>query len=319
MHEFEIIKKYFQEPAKLDENVILGIGDDAAIVTVPEQQQLVVCVDTIVSGIHFLPETPPAAIAHQALAVNLSDIAAMGAIPKWFTLALTLPKQDELWLNEFSLGLFELAHQHQVALIGGDTTRGPLTVSIQVLGLVPIGKSILRNGAKIGDKIYVTGTLGDAALGLAMLQESIAVAPEHHAYLQKCYQKPEAQLCIGQKLRDIATSAIDISDGLAQDLQHILTQSHVGAQIFSARLPLSAALSATVVSKQAFMLALTGGDDYELCFTIPASKEKELEKIAQECDVVCTCIGEIVANLGLEILDNNGVPIQLNKLGWEHF
>jgi thiamine-monophosphate kinase len=237
MHEFQIIKKYFQDQANTGKETIVGIGDDAAIVNVPAHQQLVVCVDTIVEGIHFLPESSAKNIAHQALAVNLSDIAAMGAVAKWFTLALTLPQENEQWLSEFSQGLFALAKQYQVELIGGDTTRGPLTVSIQVLGLIPPAAAILRSGAKVGDKIYVTGSVGDAALGLAMLQETKTVAAEYHDYLRKRYQQPEPQLLIGQALRGIANSAIDISDGLAQDLQHILTQSGVGARIWSSQLP----------------------------------------------------------------------------------
>ena len=320
MHEFQIIKKYFQDPAASDKDILLGIGDDAAILQIPSAEQVVVCVDTIVSGTHFLPDTPAAEIAHQALAVNLSDIAAMGAKPRWFTLALTLPHAEEAWLQEFSQGLFALAQQHQVHLIGGDTTQGPLAVTIQVLGTLPdAATALLRSGAQVGDKIFVTGTVGDAGLGLAMLRDAIAVPAHYHDYLRHRYQHPEPRVQLGQQLRDLATSAIDISDGLAADLNHILEQSKVGAVIETSQLPLSLELKQSVAPKNALYLALTAGGDYELCFTVPNHLQKEVGRIARETGVPCTCIGEITAATGLRILDPQLQPLILDHLGWEHF
>lgn len=319
MSEFSLIEKYFQQAAYRDSTVQVGIGDDAAVLTVPEDQQLVTCVDTLVAGTHFLLNTPPLALGHQALAVNLSDMAAMGATPCWFTLALTLPEENAQWLSEFSQGLFALANQYKLCLIGGDTTRGPLTITVQVSGIVPPGLAILRSGAKPQDKIYVTGSLGDAALGLRMLQQHAAIDPVHQSYLQQRYQLATARVEVGEQLRDLATSAIDISDGLAADLSHILNASRVGAVIYANRLPLSSALSQSVSATEALTLALGGGDDYELCFTVSPEWEIEVEQIIKTCNIPCTCIGEIVAAGGLQVigLDNN--PLHLTQLGWEHF
>ena len=319
MSEFSLIQKYFQSLTPELLNVPLGIGDDAAIVNVPEQQQLVVCVDTIVAGQHFLLDTPAAAIGHRALAVNLSDIAAMAAIPRWFTLALTLPQENPQWLAEFSQGLQALAAQYQVQLIGGDTSQGPLSITIQVLGTIPPNTAITRQGARVGDKIYVTGTLGDAGFGLEICRLGTANKDIDHMYLAQRYQYPEPRVVVGQQLRGIADSLIDISDGLAADLQHVLERSHVGAILYTQDLPLSAALCRQVGKEAAVQYALTAGDDYELCFTVPAAQQAKITDMANEMDITFTCIGEIVNQTGLQIYAEDGKLLNLDKKGWEFF
>lgn len=321
MNEFALIEKYFQQPAKMDEAVKVGIGDDAAVLNIPKDQQLVVCVDTIVSGTHFFYDAPPASIAHQALAVNLSDMAAMGAKPCWFTLSLTLPNNDSAWLKEFSEGLFALANQYQLSLIGGDTTRGKrISVTIQVLGITPPGLEILRSGAKAHDKIYVTGTLGDSGLGYLLAQGAIKISSNaDQQYISNRYFYTEPRVSVGEQLRDLATSCIDISDGLAADLSHILTASKKGAIIYTEKLPLSLALKNSLDKKMAIEMALSYGDDYELCFTVPAERQIEVEQIVNACKVPCTCIGEITEMGGLQIIGDDNKPLHLDHLGWEHF
>jgi thiamine-monophosphate kinase len=319
MNEFELIKKYFQNKTKNDPQVVVGIGDDSAILKIPQNEQLVVCVDTIVNGIHFLPNTPAAAVGHRALAVNLSDMAAMGAQPAWFTLALTLPDANEEWVAEFSQGLFDLANQHHVTLIGGDTTQGPLSVTIQVLGLLPDGKGLLRSAAKEGDKIFVTGCLGDAGVGLGMLQNKISVPADHREYFQHRYEYPEPRVSLGLLLREVANSAIDVSDGLVADLGHILEASHVGARIYADQIPLSHAMKKSVSTENALYLALTSGDDYEICFTASADRHSDIAKMTEKTGIACTCIGEIVSGNALNIQDMNGKIINFKHQGWEHF
>ncbi|MFI4955276.1 MAG: thiamine-phosphate kinase [Gammaproteobacteria bacterium] len=322
MSEFTIIKEYFQRSIQHDQDVILGIGDDAAVVNIPENQQLVVCVDTIVAGRHFLLDTPADAIGHRALAVNLSDIAAMGATPRWFTLALTIPDENVHWLREFSQGLWALAKKYRVELIGGDTTQGPLAITIQVLGTIAPQTVLTRSGAQVGDKIYVTGSLGDAGLGLEISRGSLASIPgttAYQTYLCRRYQYPEPRIEFGEKLVGIASSMIDVSDGLAADLSHILEQSQLGATIYSKDLPLSPALRNLVSIEQAQHYALTAGDDYELCFTVPAIKQQLIQTIVDSTGIACTCIGEIVAEQGLKILDKDGKLVRLEKMGWEFF
>lgn len=319
MKEFELIKKYFQDKTSTDPQTLLGIGDDAAILKLSPNEQLVVSVDTIVSGVHFLPDTPAVAIAYLALAVNLSDMAAMGATPKWFTLALTLPNASEQWLSEFSAGLFDLASEYNIELIGGDTTQGPLTVTIQIMGTLTDNKALLRTGAKVGDKVYVSGYLGDAGLGLEMLQGKRDVPETYREYLKNRYQYPAPRVKFAQSLLNIANSAIDISDGLAADLNHILERSGLGATIFSSQLPMSEALKKSVNPEDALYLALAAGGDYELCFTISAEYEKDLERLSQALTLPCACIGEVKAGAGLEIMDEHNRVIPVTSLGWEHF
>ena len=301
MTEFDVITRYFNHAFPKRSDVILGIGDDAALCTVPTNRQLVVAIDTLVEGVHFPVTTSPEDIGYKALAVNLSDMAAMGAIPAWMTLALTCPKTDEIWLTKFSQGLLELAKTAQVSLIGGDTTCGSLTVTIQITGFVPPHEALQRRGAQPGDGIYVTGTLGDAGFGLASLQKQIALPPSIQAFIKSRLNRPTPRLYEGQALRSIASSAIDISDGLAADLEHILTASAVGASLQLDNLPLSKALREHLPLKKAWNLALSAGDDYELCFTIPKGNEEALLKISESCNVEITKIGIVSESLGLKI------------------
>jgi len=312
LNEFDLIARYFKSPALSREDVLVGIGDDAAIVKILPNQQLAITTDTLVSDVHFFHETPAADIAYKSLAVNLSDLAAMGATPAWFTLALTLPQVDHHWLHAFSKELFLLANSVNIALIGGDTTKGPLSITIQVMGFIPLQKGLLRSSAKPGDKIYVTGTLGDAGLALQEYKMGHLKQSPHADFLWQRLMRPTPRLAIGKALRDIASSCIDISDGLAADLNHILEASGVGAKLDIAKLPLSPALQA-IDHKQASLLALTAGDDYELCFTVPPHKEQLLtERLGHY-----QSIGIITQQPGL--CDNEGNALHLAKKGWQHF
>lgn len=311
MHEFAIIEKFFKQQAVNRSDVVLGIGDDAAIVQTTSQN-LIITTDTLIEDVHFPKNTLAYDIGYKALAVNLSDLAAMGATPAWITLALSLPKINENWLKEFCRGLFELANRYNVQLIGGDLTRGPLVIIIQAHGFVPQQKALRRDGAKAGDLIYVTHSLGDAACGLLCAQKKISLEPALTNYFLTRLNRPEPRIEIGEKLRGIATACIDISDGFAADLGHILEKSRVGAIVNVDDIPLSSALRQAISSHQALELALTGGDDYELCFTIPADKKERL-------DFACTCIGTITSQPGLHLQHKNGELFSLKTSGYQHF
>ncbi|MDH1859800.1 thiamine-phosphate kinase [Acinetobacter junii] len=304
MAEFSIIDRYFKRASHQD--VSLGIGDDSAILTPPSSQQLVICTDTLVAGRHFPLDTSAHAVGWKSVAVNLSDIAAMGAQPHSILLALSLPSVDEAWLAEFSRGLFECCDQFNVALIGGDTTQSSqLTITVTALGWIEQGQAITRAGAQIGDYICVSGQVGDAAYGLHHLG---------HALQQRLdYPTPRCQL--GQRLKGRATSMIDVSDGLAQDLGHILNASGVGATLFLDRLPIDSALKA-LDQQQAWQYALAGGDDYELCFTISPQKFEELSR--HQSDVPFTIIGEITQQTGL-LFKYMGEVYPLHVHGYQHF
>ncbi|MDH5179121.1 MAG: thiamine-phosphate kinase [Gammaproteobacteria bacterium] len=320
LSEFDIIQHCFASRTHQHRDVKRGIGDDAAVMAVPIDHDLVVAVDTLVEGVHFPVDTPARYIAWKALAVNLSDLAAMGAEPAWFTLALTMPKADEAWLNDFADGLFELADQYQMQLAGGDTTRGPLTVTIQIAGYVPTDKAMTRDGAKPGDVICVTNTLGDAAAGLSLLQHS-ARQTEASEYLIARLHQPIPRVATGRALRDTATACIDISDGLLADLGHILTASGVGARLQLDKLPLSAQLCRAVDNKQdQWRLALTGGDDYELCCCLPAEVLPHLTQIADRIGDRITPIGVIEAAAGIRLYDQE-TPCDLTgeQQGYRHF
>lgn len=265
MNEFEIIRHFFDRtPA--GENITLGIGDDGAVVSVPSGFELVLAMDTLIKDVHFSESTAAADIGWKALAVNLSDLAAMGAQPCWATLSLTLPGTDDTWLQSFADGFFTIANQYDVTLIGGDLCRGPLSVTVQAHGLVPAGQALTRGGARTGDWIYVTGCLGDAGYALT----SAATESPHSSYFRERLDRPQPRVRFGQSLRGIASSAIDLSDGLAGDIRHIMRASGCGAMIDADKLPVSDALQAEVDSHAAQRLALTAGDDYELCFTLSA-------------------------------------------------
>lgn len=316
LSEFDLIRQYFTREGKAP-GVVLGVGDDAAILQPAPGEQLLVSTDTLVAGRHFPLCTAPADIGWKSLAVNLSDLAAMGAAPRWCLLALTLPVADPAFLAAFADGFWALAEQAGISLVGGDTTRGPLTITVTVIGTVAAGQALRRDGAQVGDDIYVSGTLGDAGLGLALAEgrAPVLAAAEQRAALA-ALNRPQPRLALGQALRGLATSAIDISDGLAQDLGHILERSGVGASLDAASLPLSAALRACDPA-QARRWALGAGDDYELCLTAPPRLAPVLVALAQELSVTLTRIGQIEAGSGLRILDQ-GRPLSA-PAGFQHF
>ena len=318
MSEFDLIQTYFACMTRPRADVALGIGDDAALVQVAAGQQLAISVDTLVSGVHFLPSVSPQALGHKALAVNLSDLAAMGAEPAWATLALTLPEADPEWLAGFAEGFAALADRYGVALIGGDTTRGPLSLTVQVQGLVPEAEALTRGGAQAGDGIYVTGTLGDAGLCLRLMQ-SAPTERETIAELQDRLERPQPRVEAGLGLRGIANSAIDISDGLVADLGHILEASGLGASLELERLPLSDTYRDWLAESGDWSLALTGGDDYELCFTAPAESAQQIQQLASELKLPISPIGRIEAEPGLRITQPDGRSWTGPSAGFDHF
>ncbi len=328
MTEFDIIRDYFAKhylitPARTRSDVLCGIGDDAALVRVPAQQQLAITTDTFTAGVHFLESTPAYDIGYKALAVNLSDLAAMSATPAWITLALAIPATDTAWLEKMCDGFFALADRYQVQLIGGDLTRGPLSITIQALGFVPPQSALMRSTAKPGDLIYVTGTVGDAGFALQWLQEKMQmnVASDETYFLNRL-QRPEPRVAVGEQLRNIAHAAIDISDGLLADLKHILQASGVGAKVYVDQLPLSAALTRNVDLNTAINLALSAGDDYELCFTVPVEKKILLEEKLNTLDCAYTCIGVMTETQELILQYRDGRKYDemgLEKEGYRHF
>lgn len=318
--EFALIDRYFATQRRQRPDVALGIGDDCALLVPPADQHLVATMDTLVAGVHFFANADPASLGHKALAVNLSDLAAMGAAPAWAMLALTLPDVDEHWLEQFCQGLFALADRYEMQLIGGDTTHGPATViTIQAQGFIPPGLALNRDGAQPDDGIYVTGTPGDAGLALAAAFGRVVVAPEYRGYLQQRLERPEPRIAQGLALRGIASAAIDISDGLAQDLGHILQRSRVGARLEVDRLPLSRALAASLDHEAALGTALASGDDYELCFTVPPDRTALLTAVAAAWNCRCTGIGVITEEPGLQLRRADGSAFPLERAGYDHF
>jgi thiamine-monophosphate kinase len=319
--EFSLIDQFFKARGVLRDDVVLAIGDDAAVTTIPAGYQLVTAVDTLVNGVHFPLDSQPFDVGHKALAVNLSDLAAMGAEPAWATLALTLPEADDSWLQQFCDGFFQLAKVFNVQLIGGDTTQGPLSVTVQIMGLVPQSKAITRSGAQPGDQIFVSGTLGDAALGLQIHQQTLPanrLSEQQATVLCDRLHRPLPRVGLGIALRDIASSMIDISDGLAADLTHILEASKVGATIAMEQLPVSDSVQTLRESVDIETSVLRGGDDYELCFTVPENRATKLQDIARQLGVMLSHIGVIEARSGLRVL-NKGKEMTLAQLGFEHF
>lgn len=311
MDEFVLIRQYFYGLGPVRADVALGIGDDCALLQAPPGELLAVSTDTLIAGRHFPHETAAADIGWKALAVNLSDLAAMGASPRWFTLALSLPTVDEPWLAEFARGLGELAHQSGIALVGGDTTRGPLSLTLTVIGSVPAGQALRRDGARVGDLVCVTGTLGDAALALREANNP-ACPPELRARLNR----PQPRLTAGLTLRGQAHAAIDLSDGLAGDLTHVLTASGVGAQLRADLLPASAAFEQHAPAAEKLALQVQGGDDYELCVCLPPDA---VSGLAAQLDVPLTVIGRVTAEPGLRITGADGVTIPVSSHGYRHF
>jgi thiamine-monophosphate kinase len=314
--EFDLIRQYFTRPTK---QTRLGVGDDAALIELAPKQELAISADMLVVGTHFFADTDPWKLGWKSLAVNISDMAAMGAEPKWATLAIALPKADESWVSAFAEGLFACATKFGVDLIGGDTTRGPLCISVQIMGQVPAGKAIKRSGAKVGDDVWVSGKLGDAALALNHLLGKHPLTDEALAQSMSALLQPQPRVALGLALGDIAHSAIDISDGLLADLGHILKASKVGATLKLANIPCSDILRQHINQPLLRNMLLAGGDDYELCFTASASDRIKIELIAQDLDLPLSRIGEICDTELLTVHDANGNAIQLGKTGFDHF
>lgn len=316
MNEFDIIRRYFKFSGQPGGALALGVGDDCALFDLAAGEQLAITTDTLVSGVHFSVDGDPALIARRALRVNLSDIAAMGAIPLGFQLAIALPALDEAWLERFSSGLGEDAAHFACPLSGGDTTRGPLTITVTLLGSVPAGQALRRDGACEGDLIYVTGTLGDSRGGLQCLQDEI-----NDDYLLERYWLPEPRLAAGVALRGIASAALDVSDGLVQDLGHIARASGVNAVVERDALPLSSALCALAGDDTARNWALSGGEDYELCFTVPPDCVPALESALATTGVTATRIGRMTTKGSGEVfcVDGRGNPVALERGGYDHF
>lgn len=320
LSEFNLIDRFFAANGVQRDDVVLGVGDDCALLRVPAGMELAVSIDALVEGRHYPPGTAADAVGHKALAVGLSDLAAMGAEPAWATLALSLPEADVAWLQGFADGLFALAARFGVQLVGGDTVRGPRVISLQLHGFVPQGRALRRDGARPGDLIYVTGTLGDAGLGLELaVGQRSATAPDDD-YLRARLDRPEPRVAAGMKLRGIASAAIDLSDGLAADLGHILERSAVGARLELAQLPLSSALQRLLPDAgERCRFALAAGDDYELCFTVPPERHAAVEQLCSELDCGCRCIGAIEATPGLRLYRPDGALLDQPPHGFDHF
>ncbi len=321
MNEFELIGRFFRRPVH-DAAVRVGNGDDAAVVRPAAGHELAFSVDMLVEGRHFLPDVDPEALGHKTLAVNLSDLAAMGATPRWALLAGALPGLDERWLAAFARGFFALAARYQVALVGGDTTRGPLNFCVTIIGELPFDAALTRAGAHAGDDLYVSGTLGDAALALAALQGRTHLDPDTLTVLRRRLEQPEPRVALGQSLRGVATAALDLSDGLTGDLAHLLEASQVGAEIALAALPLTPALAQRLAGAErmlALTCALAGGDDYELCFTAPAAMRGRIAASAQALALPLTRIGVITAAPGLVVQDELGDALSALPRAWDHF
>ncbi|MDP2806432.1 MAG: thiamine-phosphate kinase [Gallionellaceae bacterium] len=335
MSEFDLIKQYFTRPTP---SAALGVGDDAALLNICADMELAVSTDMLVCGTHFFPDADPFFLGHKTLAVNLSDLAAMAATPRWATLALSLPSVDENWLQQFSQGFFTLADKYGVELIGGDTTRGPLNLSVTIMGEVPRGTALRRDAAQVDDDIWVSGMLGEAALALAHLQGRIELPADIFSACATRLHQPQPRVELGLALRGIANSAIDVSDGLMADLGHILERSQVGAEIFVDRVcacdagalaHYSHGLPLAGVTRQAELkpdlqemmqrCILAGGDDYELCFTVPVAHRNAIEKISNTLALPLTRIGKIKAGAGCVVLAEDGSQIKIEGTGYDHF
>ena len=313
--ETEIIERYFRHLGAVRSDVALGIGDDAALLRPGAGFELAQTTDVLVENVHFLPGSPPRSLGHRALAVNLSDLAAMGATPAWALLSLTLPGLDEPWLGEFATGFGTLAREHEVALVGGNLSRGPLAITVQLTGQVTQGSALRRSGARAGDEVWVSGTLGDAAQGRTPACAS--GADPQATWLRRRFEFPTARVALGEALRGVATACIDLSDGMLADLPRLGAASGCGALLDVERLPVSDALRA-MVGERAWQRALLGGEDYELCFTAPPAAAPALAAIAARCGVPLAPCGQMRPELGLELRRGGGV-IQFSQLPFDHF
>ena len=310
--EFEIIDRYFKKKTK---QTALGVGDDAALINVQKNYQLVTSSDMLVENTHFLKNTNPSQLGWKSLAVNLSDIAAMGASPKWATLSISLPKINHAWLKKFSAGFFKCADKFGIDLIGGDTTKGPLSISITIMGEIKKNEALLRSGAKINDDIWVTGQLGLASMGLASIQGKLKLPPHIKNKCIRALETPTPKTSLGSHLSRYANSCIDISDGLIQDLRHILKASKVGASLLLNDIPCEKFIH---TSKQ-YQFALNGGDDYELLFTAAKKNRSYIKKIAKKTNTPVNVIGTITKKKTLNILNEQGKSIKFNPKGFDHF
>ncbi len=320
--EFNLIARYFTRPAK---RAVMGVGDDCALVKISAGCELAISTDTLVEGAHFFAGANAEKLGHKALAVNLSDLAAMGATPKYVLLALTLPGIDEAWLAEFSRGLFTLADEFNVELIGGDTTRGPLSMTLTVMGEIEAGRALRRDRAQIGDDIWVSGSLGGAALALMHMQGKVELSPNVFAQIESRLHQPTPRIGLGGALIGLAHAAIDLSDGLVADLSHICERSNLSARIEYDHLPLAAALVALdtdLAANVANECALAGGDDYELCFTAASSARSRIEWAGEACGLAVTRIGSMHAldpGRWVKVVDASGRDVALTKSGYDHF
>jgi thiamine-monophosphate kinase len=314
--EFELIARHFMRPTP---NAVLGVGDDAALVDVTDGMDLAVSTDTMVSGTHFFPDVDPENLGHKALAVNLSDMAAMGALPYWATLALTLPSVDHDWLEAFAKGFFDLAEEFNVSLIGGDTTRGPLTLTVTIMGEVAMGAALKRSGAKAGHDIWVSGTLGDAALAVAHRHGKLVLTEADYREAVMRLYEPTPRVKLGQALRGMATAAIDISDGLLADVGHICRLSNVCATIELETIPVSAIGERHAKSEAGLSAIVAGGDDYELCFTAPPNSRDSIEDLNEMLGVPITRIGQVRRGKGVTLVGADGKPVKIDFRGFDHF
>lgn len=315
--ETELIERYFRGLGAARADVVLGIGDDAALLRVPEGSELVLTTDALIEGVHFLPGAPARSLGHRALAVNLSDIAAMGASPCWALLALNLPMADDAWLREFASGFGALARAHGVALVGGNLSRGPLSITVQLAAVVPRGEALRRDGARVGDGLYVSGTLGDAAAGLKRLQGVLRTTPAAGSYLERRLEYPTPRVALGLSLRGLASACIDLSDGLYADALRLARASGCAASIELERLPLSAPLL-EAYGAAAWREGLAGGEDYELCFSAPPAHAAAIGSLAQRSGAAIARIGRLEAGEGIELKLHNAVT-QFAPAGFDHF
>ena len=314
--EFDLVARYFTRSVP---GAVLGVGDDCALLAPSPGMQLAVSSDMLLEGRHFSPQDSPAGIGHKSLAVNLSDLAAMGATPRWMTLSIALPDVDEAWLTAFARGFFRMADVHAIELVGGDTTRGALTIAITVMGEVPPGLALKRSGAQPGDDIWVSGQIGSAAMALAYRQGRLFMEQIDAAKVLPTLYLPQPRVSLGIALRGIAHSAIDISDGLLADLGHILEASNVGAQLEFSCLPVATVTANYLDHPVARECVLAGGDDYELCFTAPSERRFAVLAAGEQAGVAVTRIGHTIAAPGLTVLDASGQPITVEKTGYDPF
>lgn len=314
--EFDLIARYFTHTTR---RARLGVGDDAALIAAEPGMDLAISADMLVAGTHFFPDVDPYRLGHKALAVNLSDLAAMGAIPRSALLSLALPEIEEAWLAAFSQGFMDLAGQFEVELIGGDTTRGPLNLAVTVLGAIESGQALRRDTAQLGDDIWVSGELGAAALAVAARRGEFELDPVDFPPCLDRLEMPVPRVALGRSLRGIAHAAIDISDGLLADLGHILERSHLGAEIRFPDLPAAPAVAKRLTESRARQALLAGGDDYELCFTAAPGQADAVRTVAKQVGVAVTRIGVMCSGQGLTLLDAEGQPMVIEERGFDHF